>query len=276
MVIIDKELDKLKEKRTLLETKAKSAIKAYNYIKAAEMYEECVKISYQLYKEGDKIEEHKYKNYKRLELEARSNAEAIPLVSACINNRLTRFFNENGIKYYSNPQIYPENHDTINGLILNDKQFLKNRFTELDDSSDLVKVLNLDPTNLEHINAIQILYAIDLSAETIIDYCQKFQNPEMILHIVGIEWPAYNYVEKINLPTDQKIKYPENIFITNLNLFFRIFLIPEQYQKELHKIFSLKHDLAQLKDLFESTKIALHGTDELKDELKQKGWFFLI
>ncbi|MFX1427834.1 MAG: hypothetical protein ACFFBE_15375, partial [Promethearchaeota archaeon] len=276
VVIIDKELDKLKEKRTLLETEAKSAIKEYNYTQAAEMYEECVKISYQLYKEGDKIEEHKYKNYKRLELEARSKAEAIPLISACINNILTRFFDENGIKFYSNPQIYPENQDTINALILNDKYFLRNRFTELDDSSDLAKELNLDPTNLEHINAIQILYAIDLSAEAIIDYCQKFQNPEMILHIVGIEWPAYNYAEKINLPADQKIKYPENISVTNLNLFFRIFLIPEQYQKELHKIFNLEHDLMKLKEFFESTKIALHGTDELKDELKQKGWFFLI
>ncbi|MHA2282551.1 MAG: hypothetical protein ACXAC5_17055 [Promethearchaeota archaeon] len=276
VVIIDKELDKLKEKRTLLDAEAKSAIKTYNYLKAAEIYEECVKISYQLYKEGDKIEEHRYKSFKGLELEARSKAEAIPLKNACINKILTRFFDENGIKYYSNPQIYPDDQDTINGLILNDKNFLQNRFTKLDDSPDLVKELHIDRANLEHINAIQILYVIDLSADAIIDYCKKYQNPDMILYIVGIEWPAYNYEDKINLPKDKDIKYPENIIIIDLNLFSRIFLLSEQYQKELHNIINSNYDLDQLKELYESTRIALHDTTELKDELKQKGWFFLI
>ncbi|MFX0083595.1 MAG: DUF2341 domain-containing protein [Candidatus Hodarchaeota archaeon] len=276
IVIIDKELDKLKQKRTLLDTEAKSAIKAYNYGKAAEFYEECVKISYQLYKEGDKLEEYRYKEYKSLELKARSNAEAIPLKYACINSLLTKFFDENGIKYYSNPQIYPENHGTINGLILNDDNLLQNRFTKLDDSLDLVKELQTDLTNLEHINAIQILYAIDLSVDAILDYCQKYQNPDMVLYIVGIKWPAYNYEETINLPKDSKIKYPENINIINVNLFYRIFLLSEQYQKEFQNIINLNDDLASLKEIYESTGIALHDTTELKDELKQKGLFFLI
>ncbi|MHA2400183.1 MAG: DUF2341 domain-containing protein, partial [Promethearchaeota archaeon] len=71
VVIIDKELDKLKQKRTDLDAEAKIALKANNYIKAAEIYEECVKISYELYNEGDKLEEHRYKNFKALELDAR-------------------------------------------------------------------------------------------------------------------------------------------------------------------------------------------------------------
>ncbi|MHA2307439.1 MAG: LamG-like jellyroll fold domain-containing protein, partial [Candidatus Hodarchaeales archaeon] len=44
VVIIDKELDKLKEKRKSLDTEAKNALKAYNYVKAAEIYEECAQI----------------------------------------------------------------------------------------------------------------------------------------------------------------------------------------------------------------------------------------
>ncbi|MFW9941410.1 MAG: DUF2341 domain-containing protein [Candidatus Thorarchaeota archaeon] len=276
VVIIDKELDKLKEKRTLLDTEAKSAIKAYNYIKAAEIYEQCAEISQQLYKEGDKIEEHRYKNFKDLEAEARSKAEAIPLRNACINKLLTKFFDENGIRYYSDPQIYPENQETINGLILNENNLLQNRFTQLDDSPDLAKNLDIDFINLEHINAIQILYATDLSIDALIEYCQKYQNPDMILYIVGIIWPAYNYEETINLPKDSKIKYPENIKIINVSLFYRIFLLNEQYQREFQNIINLNDDLIALKEIYESTRITLHDTTELKDELKQKGLFFLI
>ncbi len=276
VVIIDKELDKLKENRVILDAEAKSAEKSYNYLKAADNYEDCAKISYQLYNEGDKIEEYKYKEYKRLEMEARSNAESIPLRNDCINNLLTRFFDENGIKYYSNPQIYPENQGMINGLILNDNNFLQNRFTNLDDSPDLAEELHTDPANLENVNAIQLLYVIDLSVDAIIDYCQKFQNPNMILYIVGIEWPAYNYEEKINLPKDKTIKYPENIKIFDLNLFFRIFLIDDQYKAKLNNIIDLKSDIKALEELFETSKIHLHNSQELKDELKQKGWFFLI
>ncbi|MFW9819462.1 MAG: hypothetical protein ACFFE5_07615, partial [Candidatus Thorarchaeota archaeon] len=275
VVIIDKELDKLKEKRSSLDTEAKSALKAYNYVKAADIYEKCAQISHELYNEGDKIEQSRYKHFKDLEREARSQAEAIPLKNECINKILTKFFDENGIKYYSNPQIYPEDQDTINGLILNDNNFLKNRFTELNDGTDLAEELHIDLTSLEDVNAIQILYAVDLSADTLIDYCQKYQNPEMILYIVGIEWPAYFYEERINLPKDSKIKYPKKIDVISLNLFSRIFLLSEQNQEELQKIIKVS-DLDQLKELYESMKIATHDTEELKDELKQKGWFFLI
>jgi hypothetical protein len=276
VVIIDKELDKLKQKRNDLDAEAKIAFKANNYIKAADIYEECVKISYDLYNEGDKLEEHRYKSFKALELDARSKAEATPLRNACINNVLTKFFDDNAIKYYSNPQIYPENQETINGLILNDNNFLQNRFTELDDSLDLTKELDMDPTNLGNINAIQVLFSIDFSIEAIINYCQKYQNPEMILLIVGLEWPAYNYGERINLPADKSIKYPKNIKIVDLNLFSRIFLINEQCQKDLQNIINLHYDFDSLNERFEATRIALHDTPELKDELKQKGWFFLI
>ncbi|MFX1525515.1 MAG: hypothetical protein ACFFCC_18560, partial [Promethearchaeota archaeon] len=275
VVIIDKELDKLKERRIHLDNEAKQALKAYNYVKAAEIYEECAQISYELYNEGDKLEESRYKHFKDLQLEARSNAEAIPLRNVCINKVLTKFFDENGIKYYSNPQIYPENQDTINGLILNDNHFLQNRFTELDDGQDLANELNVDLADLENINAIQLLYTVDLSVDSLIDYCQKYQNPEMILYIVGIEWPAYNYEERINLPKDSKIKHPENIKVINVNLFSRIFLLSGKNQEKLQKIINL-NDFDRLQEVNESMKIAIHDTEELKDELKQKKWFFLV
>jgi hypothetical protein len=98
----------------------------------------------------------------------------------------------------------------------------------------------------------------------------------MILYIVGIEWPVYNYEETINVPKDKRVKYPENINIINLDLFSRIILLDEQYQKELRNVINLNHDLDALKELYESKRIALHDTTELKDKLKQKGWFFLI
>ncbi|MFW9902510.1 MAG: hypothetical protein ACFFDY_14685, partial [Candidatus Thorarchaeota archaeon] len=276
VVIIDKELDKLKEKRKVLEIQAKSSIKENNYLKAAENYEECSKIAYHLYNEGDKIEEYKYKEYQRLELEARSHAEAIPLRNACINNILTQFFDENGIKYYSNPQIYPEDQNLINGLILNDNKLLQSRFTKLNDGSDLANQLQIDPAKLESINAIQILFTVDLSVDAIIEYCHKFQNPEMILLIVGIEWPSYHYEETMPVPRDKIITYPDNIKIVNVDVFSKIILLGEQFTMKLNNIIDLKFDLRALEDSFKATTIHLHDTNELKDELKQKGWFFLI
>ncbi len=67
----------------------------------------------------------------------------------------------------------------------------------------------------------------------------------------------------------------ENIKVINLNLFSRIFALKGQYQTMFTSVIDLKYDLESIKELYESTKIALHDTTELKNELKQKGWFFL-
>ncbi|MFX1595757.1 MAG: DUF2341 domain-containing protein, partial [Promethearchaeota archaeon] len=276
VVVIDKELDKLKQKRADLDLEAKSAIKTYDYLKAAELYEECGKISYQLYQEGDKIEQHRYKNFKSLELEVRSKVEAIPLRNACINKLLTKFFDENEIKYYSDPQIYPDSQETINGLILNDNRLLEHRLSNFEDGVDLANELKFNTKNIGNINAIQILYTKNLNADAIVKYCQKYQNPEMMLFIVGVEWLAYHYEDTLNLPHDRTISYPENIKIINLNLFSRIFQLTDAYQTEFSRIINLNDNLEALKELYESNEIALHDTAELKEELKQKGWFFLI
>ncbi len=276
VVIIDKELDKMKEKRKVLEEEAKSYVKAHNYVKAAEIYEECAKISSHLYNEGDKVEQYKFKEYKRLELDASSQAEAIPLKTDCINNIITKYFDENGIKYYSNPQIYPEEDGIVSGLILNDNGLLQNRFTKLNDGSDLAKQLQVETARLESINAIQFLFTDNLSVDSLVEYCQKFQNPEMMLLIIGIEWPSYHYDDIIPVPKGKDIKFHENIKIVNLDLFSKIMLINEQYKMKLNEVVDLKNDLNALENLYNATKIQLHDTNELKDELKQKGWFFLI
>ena len=276
VVVIDKELDKLKEKRESLELKARSAFKAHDYHQAAELYEECGTISYQLYEEGDKIEESKYKRYKDLEIEAKAYLETISLRIAVLNNLLTKFFDEVNMKYYSDPQIYPENQETVNGLILNDKGFLQIRLTEFEDSSCLRDELGIDHTQLDHINGIQIVYSVDLSIDVIVNYCQNFQNEEMILFIVGLEWPVYNYEETMSIPKDKDIKYPENIKVISLNLFSRTLGLSDEYLTNLNNLIDLEYDLESIKELYESTKTTLHDTDELKNELKQKGWFFLI
>ena len=98
----------------------------------------------------------------------------------------------------------------------------------------------------------------------------------MMLFIVGLEWPAYYYEETMTVPKDKDIKYTENIKVINLNLFSRIFTVKDQYQTKLTNVIDLKYDLKSIKELYESTKTALHDTSELKNELKQKGWFFLI
>ncbi|MFX0080716.1 MAG: hypothetical protein ACFE94_03090 [Candidatus Hodarchaeota archaeon] len=72
------------------------------------------------------------------------------------------------------------------------------------------------------------------------------------------------------------IKHPEHIKIINLDLFSKIILLDNQYKTNLNNIISLNYDLKALEDLFKSTTVQLHETNELKDDLKQKEWFFLV
>jgi len=139
-----------------------------------------------------------------------------------------------------------------------------------------MKEMKIDPNNIDHINALQFFYTYDLSEESIIDYCQKYQNPEMFLLIVSIEWPAYQYDNLIPLPRGINIKHRENIRIIKHDLFSTLIGLKGEYKTAFNEIIDLNYNFNALQQLSETSKIVLHETTELKNDLKQKKWFFLI
>ncbi|MEJ2248441.1 MAG: LamG domain-containing protein [Candidatus Lokiarchaeota archaeon] len=269
-------MHKLKEKREKLDKEAKIAFKEGNYETSANLYEECKQISNQLFQNGYKIEARFYKDYRNLEAESRSKIKGLELTNSIINALLTNYFNEFEMKYYTSPEIYPENQNTIDGLILNENKFLQRRLQSEDSGKELIRELNLDPTEIEHIKAIQFIYTSKLSEDTIIKYCEQFQHPEMLLFIVGIDWPAYQYEETMIIPRTKSIKYSQNIRIVKHNLFADFIGVNEKYTEKLNKIIESKYDLDKLHGMTKVLKTQIHDTIELKEDLKQKKWFLLI
>jgi len=276
VVLVDKQVEALKEQKKQLELTAKAALKSGNYMKAAQYYQQCKEISNQLLEEGYEEEKDKVISYERIEIGLKNKMAAVPLTYNCMNIILTTYFSQIGIKYYSDPDIYPETQKSINGLILNDSKFLQNRLTDINNGQDLIDELQINPDTIEHINAIQFFFTNDLSEEELINACRTYQNPQMVLFIVGIPWPILEYDEVMKIPMDKSIRFRDNIRIINIDLFIRLIGMDGQYKDNLLEIIELDFNYEKLQKIFEKISINLYGTEELKQDLKQKEWFFLI
>ncbi|MEJ2248442.1 MAG: DUF2341 domain-containing protein [Candidatus Lokiarchaeota archaeon] len=245
-ILSTEEVRKLREKRESLEKEAKLALKSGNYEKAATLFEECKNISNNLFRNGHKMEARFYKEYKNLEFEAKSKLKGLERSNFIINVLLTNYFDDIEMKYYSNPGIYPENQNTIDGLILNENNFFQQRLNNNETGKELIRELNVNPSDIEYVKAIQFIYTNKLSEDTIIKYCEQFQHPEMFLIIVGIDWPAYQYEETMIVPHVKAIKYRENIKVINHNLFADFIGLKGDYSAKFNEIIESKYDIDQL------------------------------
>ena len=276
VVVIDKEVELLKEQKKQLEMKARSALKAGNYQDAAELFSQCRNISNQLIENGVEEEKDKFRNFEKIEKDLQLKLAAIPLTYTCINNLLTAYFDQLGVKYYSNPEIYPRTQGTINGLVLNDTKFLENRLTNPTSGEQITDELNLTTDQTSHINGIQFLYTNDLTEESLIKMCNQFQNPQMLLLIVGIQWPSFEYSETIAVPRDINIKHRDNIRIINIDLFIQFIGIEGKDRDLFSKIIESNLDYNELEALSKKVETNLHDTEELKYDLKKMEWFFFL
>ena len=276
VVVVDKEVEALKEQKKQLETKARSALKAGNYQDAAELYSQCRIISNQLIENGIEEEKDKFRNFDKIEKELQLKLAAIPLTFTCINHLLTAYFDQLSIKYYSNPDIYPETQNNINGLMLNDSKFLEHRLNNPENGESLINDLNIQPDTTTHINGIQFLYTNDLSEDSLIKLCEQYQNPQMLLLIVGIKWPNFEYSETMAVPRDTSIKYRDNIRVINKDLLVRLIGIQGDYKDILNEIIDLDFDYAELETLLKKIETNLYDTEELKEDLKRMEWFFFL
>jgi hypothetical protein len=299
-------VEALKSMKEKLEKDAKNAAESGDISKGLELYQESKKISEKLLQYGVDIEILTPKDYIIIEPEGESDAESDiqreveseevsveedeieresdsdvegegesedsidSMTYSCINALLTEIYEKKGIKYYSNIQINPNNQESIDGLILNDENFFQNMITKSDNLDELAL------EKLSQIRAIQIKFTEDISTETIINISEKFQISDTILIIVGINWPESEHNITLNVPKDERIINSEDIKVVHHDLFIKLMGIEEEGEKEFKKIVSFNNnkDKDSLKEQYSKIQVKLHDTDELKNDLREKGLIF--
>ncbi|MFX1436466.1 MAG: LamG-like jellyroll fold domain-containing protein [Promethearchaeota archaeon] len=250
-----KGLEYLKEQ---YEIESKKAALSGDYSKALELYNESKVISdnlkgYMEHQKPSDIEE-----ITTLEpIESEPGIGELEIVYSCINDLLTAYFDDIGIKYYSNPQIYEHIQAQIHGLIL----------------ADQLQLEDIDPLVKERIKSIQIVFTEDMSDAKVTELCQTFQNPHVLLIIVGIRWPKNIEEQIIRIPPVIGTEYQENIRIIHYELFMTLIGLKDAYETAFKEIIDLygKSEIEILRETQESSEVIVHSTDELRYDLKEKG-----
>lgn len=234
------ELKELRNKKRKVRKAAEIAVRYGNYTKAAELYEECEDISNQIFKKGNIPEAENTKYYANMKSKAfRAQEQVDSYITFMIDGFLTKYFDSIRIKYYQYPQVYYNGQKALNGYILNDTKFLQHRLTNPKNGLVLVRELGLYPDNLSHITALQFVYTSDLSHNSLVDICQKNQNPNIIILIVGIIWPStFQDQRSFAIPEDINIVNRENIRIINNSLFTDLIGFEGESKEVISKIFN--------------------------------------
>ena len=150
----------------------------------------------------------------------------------------------------------------------------------MDKVEELASRIGITLENIGYIKGIQIIYTPNISPQAIMEISQKFENPELMLFIIGIQWPKFQNDEIMEIPKNNTLNYPENIRIIKPSLFEDLIGMSGQYKGEFYRIVeyidsdALNH-LDSLQDFHDSNNVESHNTSELKDDLRQAGWFFL-
>jgi len=190
-----------------------------------------------------------------------------------INSLLTRAIaNISKQKYYAEPNLYFGNRRP-DGLILEDNNFIHQRLTNPQTGEYLRDKLDLEPKNLDYIKNTQFDFTNDVNDENLIDKIEKYQSEDSLLVIVGTRWFQYDDIKP--LPIDDRIKYPENVRVVSHNLGATLIGLEGENKGLYDKIidFNNDHDLDALKALYnyDLSSINTHNTEELKQDLIQKG-----
>ncbi|MFX0005999.1 MAG: hypothetical protein ACFFAV_04630, partial [Candidatus Hermodarchaeota archaeon] len=214
------ELKDLVNRKKQLQKAAETAIRYGNYTKAAELYKTCEDISNEIFKNGNITEAEKIKYYANMRHKAFQAVEhKNSLANFHINEFLTKYFDKIGIKYYSYPQIYNNGQRALNGWILNHTKFLQHRLTNSKNGLELVQELGFNPEIISHITIIQFVFKNDLSYESVIDICRNHQDQNMLMFIMGTNWPStFHNHRSIMPPEDIETINRENIRIINYSL----------------------------------------------------------
>ena len=200
---------------------------------------------------------------------------------ACINELISKDFDERREnspdvpKIYSEPKIYhPASQKHADMGFLNDTSYLKDILTDPTSGKLLSRELKIDQKKLDQIKFIQFDYTNQLNMDNIMDKIQKYQHPEIMTFIVGTKWSKHWEGRTMDLPVDDRIKYPENIKIINDECFADLMKLKGNYRDKFEEIIDLnkKGDLDSLEEIHEVHSENLHKTGELKEDLRKKGY----
>ena len=266
------EVKKMSIKKSKLENEAEFAMKSQNYLRAAELYEQCKDISNHMFKLGVDSEAINAKKYLNLKTKANSQGRNYLTINLCINKLMTEYGNFYGQHYYVEPKIYPDKQKHTDGLILNNNCILQRRLQDSQDEEYLSNELNLDPEEISHLKAIQFIFIENLSEKDIVFICENFEAPDLLLIIVALNWPNYNYIQRFNLPDNQLITYQENIRVINSDLFAEFVGLTGEFRvcfDYLLKSYQ-KLDSKALKKYINTEGTKFHGTADLKAFLIEK------
>ncbi|MFX1503084.1 MAG: S8 family serine peptidase, partial [Promethearchaeota archaeon] len=265
------QIKNLKNKRVDLERKASNLVKSGDYSRASKLYKQCKNISNDLFKFGVISEAEKAKYYANMYSKTlQIQNQEISFIRDNINAFLTEYYNKLGINYYSNPEIYPENQNAVNGLILNDAKFLHHIFLHPKKGFKLTEELNINPQILTNFKGFQFIYTNDLSQQTISDYCNKYCNPEMLLLIVSVKDEyQINFESNDFLPQEKDINHMETVKCISYKAFANILGLTGRNRNDFLKIFNFSKD-------FNSKTIIYHNTEELTEILKQKKFYLFL
>ena len=240
------------------EVESKKAAVSGDYSKALELYNESKLISDNLKKYMENQESLDEKESATIEtIETQIGGIDVEIVYACINDLMTKYFDDRGIKYYSNPWIYDDLQLQIHGLILTDDE----------------QILDIDPSIKSNIKSIQIIYTENITNENITKLCQAFYNPYAVLIIVGIKWPKDIDSQTIETPPILGVEYQKHIRIIHFDLFTSMIGLEGAYETAFKEIIELynKSNIDILQETHESSEIIIHSSDELRYDLKEKG-----
>ncbi|MFX1525240.1 MAG: hypothetical protein ACFFCC_17165, partial [Promethearchaeota archaeon] len=255
---IDTAVKGLEYLQSQYEIESKKAAVSGDYSKALEFYNESKTISENLKGYMENQESSKTQQDTMVEeVEPQALKEDIESVYSCINDLLTKYFDEIGIKYYSTPQLYDNIEEQIHGLILTDNK---------------LQIAEIDPLIRGKIRSIQIIYTDDLSNENLTKLCQTFQNPFVMLIIVCIKWPVNIEGQTIEIPPTIGVEYHKNIRIINYQLFATEIGLQGVYEtafKEIIEVYK-RSEFEVLRETHESSEIIIHSTEELIYDLREK------
>ncbi|MFX1276460.1 MAG: hypothetical protein ACFFAT_15650, partial [Promethearchaeota archaeon] len=257
--------------RTRLKEIAKSAEDIGDYTRAAEIYRKCRMITIKMIKSKNKSEELNLEIFKHLEHEALFIDSIMSITMKCINDIISRHSIENGINYYINPILHTDRSLRPHGLILNETYFLQKRLINPINGEDLIKELDIDPLSMNKIKACQLVFTNSFSIDNLRSIAEKFQMDDVMLFIICLKWPNFQYVRHLELPVDVSINVRKNTRIINTQLFTELMDFNKTYTDKFETILKLNKDrnVTLLNSIFKYRSSFSLKTYDLISDLKR-------
>ena len=117
---------------------------------------------------------------------------------------------------------------------------------------------------------MQVDLTNDITDRNVLEKCRKYQDPNLMLYIVGTRWYPYEPVKDI--PNDRSILYPENLKVISHDLFADFIGLQGEAKEHYDQIIDLNYrgDINALKDIHNLNETEWNSTNSLKTDLIEK------